>query len=188
MNDLGLMVFDKKGTKLTLHNEAAAPFEYLGLVDSFDGYDILQTRNYIKLSAKSYIQRLLKGHGWDKPSPRESSNKPKPPLHESDVANLFNLAAGLVENTPEHKALEVEQSFGYRSILGEILFTYVLCHPDIGYAVTTLAKFSTVQHLMLYATNPSSIWQSISARLKTGALCIGVRNLSIHFPRCRIIL
>jgi len=47
---------------------------------------------------ESYIRRLLKVHGWDNPSPRETSNKPKPPLHESDVATLFSLAAGPVEN------------------------------------------------------------------------------------------
>jgi len=70
-------VYAKIGTKLTLHNEAEAPFEHLGLVVSFDGYDVLQTRDYIKLSAESYIRRLLKAHGWDNPSPRESSNKLK---------------------------------------------------------------------------------------------------------------
>jgi len=71
-------VYSNIGAKLTLHNEAEAPFEYLGLVNSFDGYDVLQTCDYIKLSAESYIQRLLKAHGWDNPSPSESSNKPKP--------------------------------------------------------------------------------------------------------------
>ena len=152
-------VYSNIGAKLTLHNEAEAPFEYLGLVDSFHGYDVLQTRDCIKLSAESYIRRLLKAHGWDNPSPRESSNKPKPPLHESDIANLFNLVAGPVENTPEHKALEAEQGFGYQSVLGEICFAYVLCRPDIGYAVTTLAKISTapnalhhksLKHLAIY--------------------------------------
>jgi len=117
----------------------------------------------------------LKAHGWDNPSPRESSNKPKPPLHESEVANLFNLAAGLVKNTPKHKALEAEQGFGYRGVLSEILFAYVLCRPNIGYAVTTLAKFSAA---------PSSIWRSISVRHKTGALCIGVWNPLHLFLRC----
>jgi len=152
-------VYSNIGAKLTLHNEMEAPFECLGLVGSFDGYDVLQTRDYIKLSAESYIRRLLKAHGWDNPSPRESSNKPKPPLHESDIANLFNLVAGPVENTPEHKALEAEQGFGYQSVLGEICFAYVLCRPDIGYAVTTLAKISTapnalhhksLKHLAIY--------------------------------------
>jgi len=141
-------VYSNIRTKLTLNNEAEAPFEHLGLVDSFDGYDVLQTRDCIKLSAESYIRRLLKAHGWDNPSPRESSNGPKPPLHESDVANLFNLAAVPVENTPEHKALEAEQGFGYRSVLGGILFAYVLCRPDIGYAVTTIAKFSTAPNTL----------------------------------------
>jgi len=143
-------VYSNIGAKLTLHNEAEAPFEYLGLVDSFDGCNVLQTRDYIKLSAESYIQCLLKAHGWDNPSPRESSNKPKPPLHKSNVANLFNLAAGPVENTPKHKALEIEQRFGHRSVLGEILFAYALCHPDIGYAVMTLAKFSTAPNALYY--------------------------------------
>jgi len=63
-------VYSKIGAKLTLHSEAEAPFEYLGLVDSFDGYDVLQTRDYVKLSAESYILCLLKAHGWDNPSPQ----------------------------------------------------------------------------------------------------------------------
>jgi len=131
------------GAKLALRNEAEAPFEHFGLVDSFDGCDVLQTRDCIKLSAESYVRRLLKAHGWDNLSRRESSNKPKPQLHESDVANLVDLAAGPVENTPEHKALEAEQGFGQRSVLGKIFFACVLFRPDIGCAVTTLAKFST---------------------------------------------
>jgi len=124
-------VYAEISTKLTLHNEAEAPFEYLSLVDSFDGYDVLQTRDYINLSAESYIRRLLKAHGWDNPSPCELSNKSKPPLHESDVANLFNLAAGPVENTPKHKALEAKQGFECRSVPGEILFAFCFVVPTL---------------------------------------------------------
>jgi len=71
-------------------------------------------------------------------------------LQESGVANLFNLVEGPVENAPEHKALEAEQGFGYRSALGKNLFAYALCRPDIGYAVTTLAKFSTAPSALHY--------------------------------------
>jgi len=182
-------VYAKIGTKLTPHNEAEAPFECLGLVDSFNGYDVLQTRNYIKLSAESYIRRLLKAHGWDNPSPRESSNKPKPPLHESDVANLFNLAAGLVENTPEHKTLEAEQGFGYRSVLGEILFAYALCRPDIGYAVMTLEKFSTapnalhhksLKHLAIYLRQTQD-WGIMYWRMEPVVLLLKVPCVPMMF-------
>ena len=92
----------------------------------------------------------MKAQRWDNLSPCESSNKPNPPLQESNVAILFNLAAGPVENAPDHKALEAKQGSGYRSILDEILFARVLCRPDIGYAVTTLAKFSTAPNALHY--------------------------------------
>jgi len=106
-------VYGLIGKKLKLHNEAESPFEYLGLVDSFDGYDVLQTRDYIKVSAESYIRRLLKAHNWDNPSPNESSKKPKPPIHSDDITALFTLESGPKENTPEHKELENRMGFGY---------------------------------------------------------------------------
>jgi len=182
-------VYAKIGAKLTLHNEAEVPFEYLGLVDSFDGCDVLQTRDYVKLSAESYIRQLLKAHGWDNPSPRELSNKPKPPLHESNVANLFNLAAGPVENAPKQKALEAEHGFGCRSVLGEILFAYVLCRPDIGYAVTTLVKFSTapnaphcksLKHLAIYLRQTQD-WGIMCWRLEPVASLPEVPHVPMKF-------
>ena len=29
--------------------------------------------------------------------------------------------------------------FNYRAIVGEIVYAYILCHPDFGYAVTLLS-------------------------------------------------
>jgi len=36
--------------------------------------------------------------------------------------------------------------FVYRTLLGELLYAYVACRPDIGYATITLSKFSTCPH------------------------------------------
>jgi len=130
------------GTKLVLHNEAEPPLKCLGLVDSLDGHHALQTRDCIKLSAESCIWRLLWAHGWDDPSPCKTSNKPELPVRESDVADLFNLTEGPVENVPKHQAPEAEQGFEHRSIPGEVLLACILHCPGIGHAVTTLAKFS----------------------------------------------
>ena len=33
--------------------------------------------------------------------------------------------------------------FSYRHLLGELRYAYMTCRCDIGYAVTTLSKFST---------------------------------------------
>ena len=32
--------------------------------------------------------------------------------------------------------------FAYQTFLGELMYAYITCRPDIGYSVTTLSKFS----------------------------------------------
>jgi hypothetical protein len=51
---------------------------------------------------------------------------------------------GPSEGTWEHSALSEQQGFSFQTILGELLYAYITCCPDIGYAMTTLSKFSTV--------------------------------------------
>ena len=52
----------------------AIPFAFLGIVKDYNGVDIKQTKDYIKMSCANYIQRLLKLDGWDTnlPWPRNS--------------------------------------------------------------------------------------------------------------------
>jgi hypothetical protein len=46
---LAACIYDQIGKSLQLPGESSPPFEQLGLVDSFNGVDVLQTRHYIKL-------------------------------------------------------------------------------------------------------------------------------------------
>ena len=50
---------------------------------------------------------------------------------------------GFRENTPAHLALERHYGFGYQNLLGELMYAFISSRPDIGYAITTLSKFST---------------------------------------------
>ena len=52
----------------------------------------------------------------------------------------------VLENTPEHAALVAKHGFAYHTLLGELLYAYITCRPDIGYATITLSKFSTCPH------------------------------------------
>ena len=49
---------------------------------------------------------------------------------------------GTKEGSPAHKALELKMAFTYCTLLGELMYAYITCCPDIGYAITTLSKFS----------------------------------------------
>ena len=60
------------GVKIQFPSEkedSKIPFEFLGVVTDYNSVDIIQTPDYIKMSCKNYILRLLKSHGWDTPTP-----------------------------------------------------------------------------------------------------------------------
>ena len=56
---------------------------------------------------------------------------------------LGNGTGGPPEGSPEHRKLEDEAGFSYRTLLGELMYCYVTCRLDIAYAITTLSKFAT---------------------------------------------
>jgi hypothetical protein len=114
----------------------------LGSCTSYNGLDVHQTRDYTALSCATYIQRLLLQHAWDtlKLEERKPGSKPFKPISPSIVPDLDTI--GPLENTPKHAALQDQHGFSYRGLLGELIYAYVVCRLDIGYAITLLARFS----------------------------------------------
>ena len=49
----------------------------------------------------------------------------------------------------EADAIPDKMPFSYRAALGELIYAYVTCRPDIGYAIALLAK---------YSNNPAEIY------------------------------
>jgi hypothetical protein len=50
---------------------------------------------------------------------------------------------GPSEGTQEHRELESDVGFGYRQVLGELVYAYVVCRLDIAFAVTLLSRFAS---------------------------------------------
>jgi hypothetical protein len=114
-----------------------------GILGSFNGIDIDQRREYVKVSCQSYLPRMLKTHGWDKPSPTEKSDsKPIEPL-DASTAEELSTSIGPTEGSTEHRTLEKERGFSYRQVLGELTYAYVVGRVDISYIVTLLARYSS---------------------------------------------
>lgn len=116
-----------------------------GVGSKFNGIEIEQTRAYLRLHCESYIDRVLQSHGWEQPGARESDRHDSVPMRPEESARLQALT-GPIEGSAEHKALATEMKFGYRQLLGELLYAYLVCRLDIGYAVSTLSRFSTHPH------------------------------------------
>ena len=104
-----------------------------------------QARDFIKLSAESYIDRILATHGWDAPKHPNKVPEKAIPLNPSVANNLMTLE-GPPEKSAEAQELAKRQGFSFRNILGELIYAYVICRLDIRYAVCFLARFADAPH------------------------------------------
>ena len=142
----------KEGGQLfidTIRKYVAAEFAGMGIETKqgvyqlFNGIDINQTKGYIKIGCESYIDRVLKTHGWDEPSKIEPHTIV--PLYPSIVDGLMTVE-GPPEKSPAARELERKNGFSYRNLLGELIYAYVICRIDIGFAVCFLSRFSSRPH------------------------------------------
>jgi len=101
--DLAKRLYDQIGKALQLPSEDTPPFKYLSLIKDFNGLDVAQYSDAIKLSCEKYIDRVLTTHGWSKPPPPVPT-KPSTPLPVDAVTSLYT-HQGPPENTAEHAAL-----------------------------------------------------------------------------------
>ena len=170
-------IFNIIGEKMQFPSEkekGIISFEFLGVVNDYNGVDIKQTSHYIEMSCQNYINCLCQSYGWDVKTTlqeeelaseihslfdisslqiqeRKQDRLPNTSMYfasrrtvpmPSDYIKKMYKETGPKEHTPNHKILETKRGFSYCTLLGEAMFAYITCQPDIGYAVTTLSKFS----------------------------------------------
>jgi hypothetical protein len=113
-----------------------------GVSNRYNGVDIHQTRDYIKISCETYLAQVLQTHSWEKPSLKESDHHDSVPM-SANVSKKLCTLSGPAEGTHEHATLAKKTGFSYRQVLGELIYAYVVCRLDIGYAITFLSRFTT---------------------------------------------
>jgi len=117
-----------------------APLKNLGRVTRFNGVEIEQTKNFVRIHNTQYIEKILKRHGWLNDT-YKSSKHPIPMRSDSKYLYLVENAKGPTEDN-ERQRLEIKMGFNYRQALGEILYTMATCRPDISISTTKLLQYS----------------------------------------------
>lgn len=152
-----------------INNKMTIDVKHLGKVSRFNGVDIDQTREYIKIHNQTYIEKLIDQHHWLE---HEHGDKPLGDLPlpmRSDAEYLRSLEQATAATEDERHLLEREYGFKYRQGIGEIIYAMVTCRPDISFAVIKLSQYSTkparlhfeaVKHLYRYlkATKTEGIY------------------------------
>jgi hypothetical protein len=95
----------------TSSNGIGSPTSY-GITNRYNGLDVHQTRDYIKISCKTYVTRLLPTHGWQTPSSSSSNRTDLVPLHPN-VATRIATLSGPAEGMTDHSTLAKQVGFGY---------------------------------------------------------------------------
>ena len=119
----------------------------LGVISRFNGVDIHQTKQFVKISNETYIDKILQDKTWE---PLNHSKAPIPMRDDSDYNRLIE------NDTPlsDKDLIKTEHEFGfsYRQGIGELLYAMVTCRPDISYALIKLSQYSNFPAELHYMT------------------------------------
>ena len=105
-------IFNTIGVKMSFDTEkeqGIIPFEYLGVVDDYNGVEIRQTEHYIEMLCENYINCLLRSHGWETPSKNFQNDTVEPDISSPTAAAIASLSA--LESAYENKKSKELPSF-----------------------------------------------------------------------------
>ncbi len=140
------------------------PIHNLGIVDRYNGIDIIQTKYYVKLHCSKYLHKMLQGHGW---LPRDTTSHPKLPF-PSDKNYLKQLQDASPPTTEQgQQELEQKMGFKYRQLMGELLYPMVKCRPDISTHTILLSQYSN-NPAEIHYNALKSIAQYLAATINDG--------------------
>ena len=110
----------------------------LGIINRFNGIDVEQSRQYIKLSNATYINKILETKSFKSEA---THNLPLPMSNDSAYNRTIESSVPL----DKEQLIKVEEQygFGYRQAIGELIYAMVTCRPDISFPLIKLSQYST---------------------------------------------
>jgi hypothetical protein len=114
------------------------PLNDLGTIKRFNGIDILQARDFVKISCETYVDKIVLHHGWQN---EIASNQPIPMRADSESLRKLELSKG-PDDPADAQALETEMGFSYRQAIGELIFAMTVGRIDISYPIIKLSQYS----------------------------------------------
>ena len=140
------------------------PLKRMGLVDLFNGVDVLQTRYYVKISVETYLNKIMPKHlaSWMKTD--DIRDRPTPLPTRSKFMEHFLSQSG--DPDPKVQAnLAKEYGFAYRSGIGELIYAMITARPDLAFATVCASQNSAcpadihyhgVRHILKYLWHTKS--------------------------------
>jgi hypothetical protein len=141
VDDFSIAATDKETAmevRNALQDRMQYPLNDMGLIRRFNGVDISQTRDYVKMSCEMYIDKIVIGHGWQ----NEPAHTIPVPMRQDSAYHAILETELRPETEEEKENLEKIMGFSYRQAIGELIFAMTVCRLDIATAVIKLSQYS----------------------------------------------
>jgi hypothetical protein len=133
-----------------LDNKLSIPIKRQGHLDMYNGVDVHQTRDYIRLTCTAFINKISEKYSatWMKHM-YASSMRLTPLPSDATCWRDFNAATG-DPDTKEQAALSKTMQLNYQVGVGELIWAMTTCHPDVAFASMKLSQSNSCPHKIHY--------------------------------------
>ena len=110
-----------------IDDKLSIPLKWQGLLDMFNGIDIIQTKHHIKIDCHTYINKFCEKYidTW-LGNINITENKPTALPSSPTWIKSFNSATGFTD-TKAQQQLSQEMQINYRAGVGEIIWAMTTC-------------------------------------------------------------
>jgi len=149
VDDFAIATSDPKTADILLDmldERLTIPIKRQGYLDMYNGIDVVQTRDYVKLSCKSFVEKCSEKHltSWMS-SYLMAAARPTPFPCDANWYKKFNSATG-DPDPKKQAALSKSMNLSYRSGVGELIWAMTTCRPDLAFVSVKLSQSNSCPH------------------------------------------
>jgi hypothetical protein len=146
VDDFAIAAPNKRTANILLdmiHNQLKILLKGQGLLDMFNGIDVIQTRDYVKIDCHTYIDKFCEKYldTWLKKVPL-TKTRPTPLPTNATWIKKFNAAVGLSDPN-EQSALATKMQIKYKAGVGKLIWAMTTCCPDIAFTSVKLLQLNS---------------------------------------------
>jgi hypothetical protein len=129
-----------------LDDRLSIPIKYQGYVNMFNGINITQTRNYIKVDCHSFVEKTCEKYltSWMH-TISLTDNCPAPLPTDQNWLKKFN-AAIISSDKDKQDQLANAMKLNYHSGVSGLIWAITTCHPDLAYTIVKLSQSTSCPH------------------------------------------
>jgi len=143
VDDFAIAAPDERTANILLDmidDQLSIPLKRQGLLDMFNGIDVIQTRDYVKIDCHTYINKFCAKYldTWLNKIPL-TENRPTPLPTDATWIKKFNAAVG-PSDPKEQSRLADKMQIKYKGGVGELIWAMTTCRPDISFTSVKLSQ------------------------------------------------